>query len=95
MSIVGQVTTTAPAARGLSAAEAARRRPSGGNRLPVDRPPSPVRLFVQQVVHFFALLLWGASVLAFVGGMPQLGIAIAVVVVLNGLFAFVQEYRAD
>ena len=95
MPIVSGMTTTAQPDQGLSAAEAARRRPSGGNRLPVERPPSPVRLLVQQLVHFFALLLWGACILAFVGGMPQLAVAIAVVVVLNGVFAFVQEYRAD
>jgi calcium-translocating P-type ATPase len=80
---------------GLSAAEAARRRPPEGNRLPVEGPPSPLRLLVAQLVHFFALLLWAAAALAFVGGMPQLAVAIAVVVILNGLFAFVQEYRAD
>ena len=28
-------------------------------------------------------------------GMPQLGFAIFVVIVLNGLFAFLQEYRAE
>ncbi|MET0764638.1 MAG: cation-transporting P-type ATPase [Blastococcus sp.] len=89
------MTRTGLAAAGLSAVEATRRRPPGGNRLPVERPPSPVRLLVQQLVHFFALLLWGASALAFIGGMPQLAVAIAVVVVLNGVFAFVQEYRAD
>jgi calcium-translocating P-type ATPase len=48
-----------------------------------------------QMVHFFALLLWAAAALAVVGGMPQLGVAIAVVVLLNGGFSFVQEYRAD
>ncbi|GAB3326387.1 cation-transporting P-type ATPase [Geodermatophilus aquaeductus] len=89
------MTTTTPAPGGLSGAEAARRRPEGGNRLPVERPPSPVRLLVGQLVHFFALLLWGAAGLALVGGMPQLAVAIVVVVVLNGVFAFVQEYRAD
>jgi calcium-translocating P-type ATPase len=52
-------------------------------------------LLVEQLVHFFALLLWGASALALVGGMPQLALAIAVVVVLNGVFAFIQEFRAD
>lgn len=89
--------TVAPAApgRGLTAAEAARRRPAGGNRLPVESAPSPARLLVAQLVHFFALLLWGAAVLALVGGMPQLAVAIAVVVILNGVFAFVQGYRAD
>ena len=87
--------TVTDAPGGLTSAEAAARRPPGGNRLPVEGPPSPVRLLVAQLVHFFALLLWGAAVLAFVGGMPQLAVAIAVVVVLNGVFAFVQEFRAD
>jgi calcium-translocating P-type ATPase len=47
------------------------------------------------MVHFFAILLWVAGVLAFVAGMPELGVAIFVVVVINGLFAFAQEYRAE
>ncbi|WP_218591881.1 cation-translocating P-type ATPase, partial [Pseudonocardia oceani] len=67
----------------------------GPNTLPAPRPPSPLRQFVRQLTHFFALMLWVAAGLAVVGGMPQLGIAIAVVVVVNGAFAFVQEYRAD
>ena len=45
--------------------------------------------------HFFALLFWVAGGLAFLAGMPQLGVAVFVVVVLNGLFAFVQEERAE
>ncbi|MGP3915984.1 cation-translocating P-type ATPase [Nonomuraea sp. 10N515B] len=52
-------------------------------------------LLLRQMVHFFALLLWGASVLALMAGMPQLAVAIVVVVLLNGGFAFAQEYRAD
>jgi magnesium-transporting ATPase (P-type) len=40
-------------------------------------------------------MLWIAALLALVAGMPQLALAIVVVVVLNGAFAFVQEYRAD
>jgi calcium-translocating P-type ATPase len=47
------------------------------------------------MVHFFAILLWFAGGLAFVARLPELGIAIFVVVVINGLFAFVQEYRAE
>jgi len=41
------------------------------------------------------VLLWGAAALAVIGGMPSLGVGIAVVVVLNGVFAFAQEHRAD
>jgi calcium-translocating P-type ATPase len=47
------------------------------------------------VTHFFAILLWFASGLAWLAGMPQLAAAIIVVVVVNGLFAFAQEYRAE
>ena len=40
-------------------------------------------------------MLWVAGALAFVAGMPQLGVAIFVVIVVNGAFAFVQEHRAE
>ncbi|MDZ4826481.1 MAG: cation-transporting P-type ATPase [Actinomycetota bacterium] len=33
--------------------------------------------------------------LAFVAGLPQLGVAIFVVIVFNGVFAFAQQYRAE
>lgn len=36
-----------------------------------------------------------AGSFAFVAGMPELGVAIFVVVVVNGLFAFIQENRAE
>ena len=39
-------------------------------------------------------MLWIAGGLAILAGMPQLGFAIFVVIVLNGLFSFLQEYRA-
>ncbi|MEZ5271478.1 MAG: cation-transporting P-type ATPase [Ilumatobacteraceae bacterium] len=81
---------------GLTSAEAAARlRRDGPNRLPEPRRrPAAVR-FGQQLVHFFALMLWAAAVLALVAGMVALGVAIAVVVVVNALFAFLQENRAD
>lgn len=86
----------APDATGLSQAEVRRRREeSGPNLLP--RPPRvPLwRRLLAQFTHFFAALLWVAGGLAIAAGMPQLGIAIFVVIVLNGLFAFLQEYRAE
>jgi hypothetical protein len=86
--------TDAPS--GLTAAEAsARLAIEGPNLLPVP-PPSPAwRLLAAEMVHFFAWLFWVAGALAFVAGLPQLGVAVFVVVVLNGLFAFVQERRAE
>jgi len=81
---------------GLTAAEAAARlRRFGPNRLPPPKRPSAARRFVEQLVHFFAVMLWVAGLLAVIGGMPALGVAIFAVIVLNALFAFVQESRAD
>jgi calcium-translocating P-type ATPase len=81
---------------GLSSDEARRRRAEHGpNTLPQAKGPSAARLLVGQLVHFFAVMLWVASGLALVAGMPALAVAIAVVVVLNGVFSFAQEYRAD
>jgi len=81
---------------GLTGAEAAERlRGEGPNRLPTGTTVSWERRLARQLFHFFALMLWVAAVLAVVAGLPQLGIAIVAVVVLNAVFAFVQERRAD
>ncbi|HEX6577888.1 MAG TPA: cation-transporting P-type ATPase, partial [Jiangellaceae bacterium] len=80
----------------MTSAEAAYRlREQGPNLVPRDRPPSAARQLVAQMVHFFALLLWSAAALAWLAGMPELAVAIVVVVLVNGVFAFAQEYRAD
>ena len=81
---------------GLSSGEAAQRlQDSGPNVLPSPKGPSWVRALAGQLSHFFAMMLWVAAGLAFLADMPQLAVAIAIVVVLNGAFAFVQEFRAD
>lgn len=66
----------------------------GPNRLPA---PPPIRAWKQllgEVTHLFALMLWVAGGLALLAGTPQLGIAIFVVIVVNGLFACFQETLA-
>ena len=96
METVGTGTSDAGGRVGLSSSDAAHRLLElGPNAVPKARPPSPVRLLLGQMVHFFALLLWAAAVLAWIADMPELAVAIAVVVVVNGAFAFLQEYRAD
>ena len=67
----------------------------GPNQLPVQRPTPVWRRLGAEMFHFFALLFWVAGGLAFVAGLPQLGVAIFVVIVLNGVFAFAQEERAQ
>ncbi|HEY7584408.1 MAG TPA: cation-transporting P-type ATPase [Acidimicrobiia bacterium] len=84
------------ARRGLTIGEAADRlQQFGPNRFGQPRGPSLGRRLVEQLVHFFALMLWIAAGLAFVGGLPELGIAIVVVILVNGIFSFVQEYRTE
>jgi magnesium-transporting ATPase (P-type) len=81
---------------GLSPAEAAARLARDGpNQLPPPTRPSALRRFADQLFHFFAVMLWVAGGLAFVADLPELGVAIIAVVVLNALFAFLQERRAD
>ena len=64
---------------------------------------SPLWLeFLQEFTHFFALILWLAAGLAFLAdhldpgeGMATLGWAIAGVILINGVFSFWQQYRAE
>lgn len=81
---------------GLTLEDVERRRKTFGLNL-LPRPPDvPLwRRLLSQLVHFFAVMLWIAGGLAILAGMPQLGLAIFAVIVLNGLFAFIQEYRAE
>ena len=81
---------------GLTSVEANKRQQQyGKNKLPKAVVPSVFWLLMRQMTHFMALLLWAAGALAFLAGMPQLGWATWAVVVINGLFSFWQEYRAD
>jgi magnesium-transporting ATPase (P-type) len=81
---------------GLTSDEAAARLARDGrNELPAPRRRSAGREIADQLLHFFALMLWIASGLALLAGLPALAIAIAIVVVVNGLFAFAQQRRAD
>ena len=91
-----QERTVASRVAGLTSTEVeARLQRDGANELPRPRRASPLRRLARELVHFFALMLWGAAALAFIGRLPQLGIAIIVVILINALFAFVQESRAD
>jgi len=84
------------ARRGLTSAQAAARlRSDGPNALPAPHRRSPLATFAAQLVHAFALLLWVAAGLAALAGLPQLTVAIAVVVLVNAAFSFLQEARAD
>jgi calcium-translocating P-type ATPase len=81
---------------GLADREAARRLVAyGPNELTRRGGRRWLGELVKQFVHPLALLLWAASALAFLGVSWVLGVAIALVVVLNALFAFWQERQAE
>lgn len=89
-------TVLGPMCRGLTSAEAARRLVADGrNVLPAVRQTPPWRLLLAQLTHLFALMLWAAAVLALLAGLAPLALAIVVIIIVNGVFAFAQEYRAD
>ena len=67
----------------------------GANALPRPvRRPWYLQL-VSNFVHLFALLLWVGAFLAWLAGMPQLCWAIVVVILINGVFSYWQEYQAE
>lgn len=81
---------------GLTDREAARRLLSHGpNLIAAERGRSAIVELVDQLRHPLALLLWVAAVLAWVSGTPVLSAAIVAVVVINALFAFVQERHSE
>jgi magnesium-transporting ATPase (P-type) len=81
---------------GLTEAEARTRLAAEGpNRLPAAHRPPIIWRFAKELVHFFALMLWLAALLAWIAGLLALTVAIGAVVVVNALFAFIQERRAD
>ncbi len=88
---------------GLASAEASARHVEFGPNRIERLPTAPVAArFVAQFTHFFAALLWVAACLALVAdwqmpgqGMSTLAMAIVGVILVNGVFSFWQEYRAE
>ena len=67
----------------------------GPNALPRSlRRPWYLQL-AANFVHLFALLLWVGAFLAWLAGMPQLCWAIVIVILINGVFSYWQEYQAE
>jgi len=74
----------------------------GPNRVEKVRCEPLILRFIKEFTHFFALILWLAAGLAFFaeamqpgGGMATLGYAVLGVILINGLFSFWQQYRAE
>ncbi len=82
--------------QGLTQAEAAARlQRYGRNTIRTVETTPLVRKLLAHFTHLMALLLWAGGVLGFLAQMPQLGMAIWLVNLINGAFSFWQEYKAE
>ena len=81
---------------GLTEAEVHKRlHKYGHNRLKKLRRTSLVTRFLRNFTNLLAILMWVGSVLAFLVKMPAVGWAIITVIVINALFSFWQEFKAE
>ncbi len=82
--------------KGLSSEDAHKRLERyGPNELIEKKHKSLWMMFLDQFKDFMILVLIAAAVVAGVIGEPADSIAIAVIVILNAVLGFVQEYRAE
>ena len=81
---------------GLSSAHAARRLAHyGANELKEKRARSPWRMLLDQFSDFMIIVLIIAAVVSGIVGDVEDTVAIIVIVILNAVIGFVQEYRAE
>lgn len=81
---------------GLTTAEAQEIQKQYGKNVITGKKGKPIIVvFLLNFVSLMAILLWIGGIIAFVAGMPELGVAIWLVNVINGVFSFWQEHRAS
>jgi magnesium-transporting ATPase (P-type) len=82
--------------QGLTEAEAQERLEHFGRNAIREVKGKPLILkFASNFTHLMAILLWLGGIVGFIAQMPQLAIAIWMVNVINGVFSFWQEFRAE
>lgn len=82
--------------QGLAEAEAKQRlNEFGANDIQQAKKQSQLQAFMKNFVSLMALLLWISGAIALFAGMPELGVAIWLVNIINGVFSFWQEYAAQ
>jgi len=82
--------------QGLTREEATQRLQRSGPNTIREFKGKPLYVkFLANFTHLMAILLWVGGIVAIVGKMPQLAIAIWMVNVINGAFSFWQEFRAE
>lgn len=81
---------------GLTDQEAQKRLEKyGKNVIATTQRQSMLKTFLTNFTSMMAILLWIAGFIALLTGTPELGIAIWLVNIINGVFSFWQQYRAQ
>ena len=81
---------------GLTASEALANQTIFGKNVIREAKGKPVIfIFLSNFISMMAILLWAGALIAMMAGMPELGVAICLVNVINGTFSFWQERRAS
>ncbi len=81
---------------GLSSEEARKRLAIyGPNKLKEKEGPNPIAIFLSQFTEIMVIILLIASAISFLMGDVKETIAILVIVILNAILGFIQEYRAE
>lgn len=81
---------------GLSNEEVAKRLEQYGKNVIREIKGKPLIVkFLSNFTHLMAILLWVGGFVGFIAKMPELGVAIWLVNVINGVFSFMQEFRAE
>lgn len=82
--------------RGLSGEEAKRRLAEYGyNELKEKKRVTPIQIFLNQFKDIFVIMLLVATAISFAIGETVDALTIAVIVVLNAVVGFIQEYRSE
>jgi potassium/sodium efflux P-type ATPase len=80
---------------GLISEEVLQRQARFGKNAITEKKGKPIVLvFLAHFSSVMAILLWISGVVAFFADMPELAVAIWLVNIINGVFSFMQEYRA-
>jgi len=82
--------------QGLSSEEAKRRLDEFGyNELKEKKKVTPIQIFLRQFKDIFVIMLLAATAISFLIGETVDAITIAVIVILNSVVGFIQEYRSE
>ena len=83
-------------AGGLSTSDVQEKQNKFGKNVISEKKGKPIILvFLSNFISLMAILLWVGGAIAFIAAMPELGVAIWLVNVINGVFSFWQEHRAS